>query len=112
MQTDESSEDYSSTRQSHVTPDNMPEPIFKVIRFKREHRIVNCKHSFKKHYAKGMCKGCYNQFGRDLVPTRCPHKDRKVFAKGQCSTCYNAKRYVAKQETKVSRDSETASIKE
>ena len=60
---------------------------------KIEYPITRCQHTERKYYAKGMCKECYNHFGRPSFATKCPHTDQMVFAKEICYKCYNSLRY-------------------
>ena len=46
--------------------------------------ITACPHLEDRHYAKGMCIGCYNKIGRTNRAFKCPHKDRHVYARGMC----------------------------
>ena len=50
--------------------------------------ISECPHVNAQHYAKGMCKDCYSQNGRQKKSTQCPHTDRVAFARGLCHKCY------------------------
>ena len=50
--------------------------------------IKDCPHVNAQHYAKGMCKDCYSQNGRQKKSTACPHTDKVAFARGLCHKCY------------------------
>mmetsp|Transcript_66624 Transcript_66624/g.77318 ORF Transcript_66624/g.77318 Transcript_66624/m.77318 type:complete len:235 (+) Transcript_66624:44-748(+) len=60
-----------------------------------------CGHHDKKHYAKGMCNGCYHKYGRISKPTLCDHE--LLYAKGLCQKCYvveyNQKKIMKTQTT-------------
>ena len=47
-------------------------------------RVTACEHRDRKHYARGMCKNCYNTKGRPQRATLCPHTDRLNYAKNRC----------------------------
>ena len=70
--------------------------------------ITHCKHTYLKHFAKGMCNHCYHRFGREAMADKCAHTDRKRYAKGKCQNCYindynKAKRLKFKEETVIKR---------
>ena len=50
--------------------------------------IVNCEHTDRKHYAKGMCSTCYHKNGRTKTAWNCEHKTELHYAKGCCQECY------------------------
>ena len=66
------------------------EPKSKIIRKRcyKKRPITNCDHTDEPHYAKGMCKRCYGQQGRDIKARDCDHIDKPHFALGKCKTCY------------------------
>jgi hypothetical protein len=52
-------------------------------------RPVNlCEHTDLPFYAKGMCKNCYHQRGRQKLSDKCPHLTRPNYAHGVCKNCY------------------------
>ena len=55
--------------------------------------ITRCPHTDKPHYAKGMCRACYNYKGRHSLATACPHTDRQMYAFGKCVRCYSNERH-------------------
>lgn len=50
--------------------------------------VVNCKHTNRKHYAKGLCSTCYHKNGRTKRAWKCKHTDKLHYAKGCCQECY------------------------
>ena len=54
-------------------------------------KVPTCKHYWKKHYAKGLCKFCYDQ-ERVLIPVTCSIKKKKKM-KAQCSFDVITKQY-------------------
>jgi hypothetical protein len=48
------------------------------------------------YYAKGMCRNCYHQWGREKKPTKCEHTSKPLYAKGVCKQCYLRHHYVRK----------------
>jgi hypothetical protein len=54
-------------------------------------KLASC-HPDQKHYAKGLCKVCYNHHREagliDTTPADC-HPDRPAVARGMCRSCYN-----------------------
>lgn len=50
--------------------------------------ITNCKHTNRKHYAKGLCSTCYHKTGRTKLAWNCKHTDELHYAKGCCQECY------------------------
>ena len=67
--------------------------VFKITRYNRVTRkeklitknrriISKCQHTSLKYYAKGMCKKCYHNFGREKKAFVCGHNDRPLYAKG------------------------------
>lgn len=57
-----------------------------MILYRRKKQRNTCGHNDKKHYAKGMCNGCYHKYGRIAKPTKCDHE--LLYAKGLCQQCY------------------------
>ena len=47
-----------------------------------------CTHLEKLHYAKGMCKDCYNKTGRKKLAFECVHTNKPNYALGMCNRCY------------------------
>ena len=43
---------------------------------KSQSKVVNCAHTDRKMYAKGMCNSCYHKFGRPTRATKCAHTDK------------------------------------
>lgn len=50
--------------------------------------ITNCRHTNRKHYAKGLCSTCYHKTGRTKLSWNCKHTDQLHYAKGCCQECY------------------------
>ena len=72
---------------------SIPYKIFSTTRYKRIRKqkgITACKHTNKRHYAKGMCNACYHIKGRSNgLATNCKHLNQKNYAKGMCINCYH-----------------------
>ena len=68
-----------------------PNMMMAPQRFVRQ--CTDCVHVGRPHYAKGMCKSCYNYYGIQKLATNCEHRTSRVFARGMCSKCYNKRRY-------------------
>jgi hypothetical protein len=49
---------------------------------KNKRIISRCPHTSQKYYAKGMCKKCYHNFGREKKASVCGHSDKPLYAKG------------------------------
>lgn len=54
----------------------------------KKKNITSCPHTSMAFYAKGMCKNCYHQRGREKLADKCPHIDRANYAHGVCKNCY------------------------
>lgn len=59
-----------------------------------------CKHCGKKHFAKGLCRNCYERHRRhgtvELKQTtqrKCAKCGDDYYAKNMCKKCYNKQRY-------------------
>mmetsp|Transcript_1874 Transcript_1874/g.1966 ORF Transcript_1874/g.1966 Transcript_1874/m.1966 type:complete len:303 (+) Transcript_1874:36-944(+) len=52
----------------------------------RKRTKVICGHPWKNHHAKGLCKNCYETYGKTRRPWKCEHQAH--FAKGYCKKCY------------------------
>jgi len=52
----------------------------------RKRTKVICGHPWKNHHAKGLCKNCYETYGKTRRPWKCSHGAH--FAKGYCKKCY------------------------
>mmetsp|Transcript_1639 Transcript_1639/g.3527 ORF Transcript_1639/g.3527 Transcript_1639/m.3527 type:complete len:122 (+) Transcript_1639:584-949(+) len=61
-----------------------------------------CQHPMRKHYAKGLCRGCYQKRGRTKKASCCMHVDRLSFARGKCQSCYLKDYYQEKKNKKAS----------
>ena len=83
--------------------------IFKITRINRSTQkekiitksrriITNCPHTSMKYYAKGMCKKCYHNHGREKKATECEHTDKPLYARGHCKQWYLSK-YKEKNQT-------------
>ena len=59
--------------------------------------ITRCSHVDREHYAKGLCKKCYHQFGRKKTAEGCEHTDRPSYANKMCMVCYNHWKYMRKK---------------
>lgn len=60
---------------------------------KDKRKIVNCKHTDRRYYAKGMCVNCYHREGREKKAWVCLHTSRVHYSKGLCKQCYLANYY-------------------
>lgn len=60
------------------------QPLFNL--FPQKQKQLACPHPWRKHHAKGLCKKCYEKFGRTKKPTNCEHEIH--FARGYCRKCY------------------------
>ncbi len=59
--------------------------IFRVVRIAK---VTDCPHLLQRAYARGMCRRCYNKYGRTKLATGCPHKTRLMFCKKLCKSCF------------------------
>lgn len=81
----------------------------------QERRIAGC-HPARDHYARGLCRSCYQKARRDgALPTEraiC-HPERPVQARGLCPQCYAKNKYWddPKRFRQESRDSQAAARK-
>ena len=55
--------------------------------------VVNCPHTEKRYYAKGMCVNCYHRQGRTKKAWKCAHTHKMHYSKGLCKFCYLASYY-------------------
>ena len=75
-----------SQAKANVNTEGEPRAIRRRNRKKRE--ITDCPHTYKEHYAKGMCNLCYHIHGRKHMASHCEHTNLKSYAKGKCIKCY------------------------
>mmetsp|Transcript_23537 Transcript_23537/g.41701 ORF Transcript_23537/g.41701 Transcript_23537/m.41701 type:complete len:121 (-) Transcript_23537:38-400(-) len=64
---------------------------------RRSKLISACPHTFRKYYAKSMCRNCYQKFGRKSKVWNCEHTALVSFAKGKCQSCYMRGYYQARK---------------
>ena len=55
--------------------------------------MIDCPHTDKPYYAKGMCVNCYHRQGRTKKAWNCPHTTKTHYSKGLCKYCYLANYY-------------------
>ena len=56
-------------------------------------KVLECPHTDKRYYAKGMCVNCYHRRGRTKKAWKCAHKNKMHYSKGLCKFCYLASYY-------------------
>lgn len=78
------SESRNSCEIEHPTQGTCCRPLFDI--FPHNKRQLVCPHPWRKHHAKGLCKQCYEKYGRTKKPTHCEHDVH--FARGYCKKCY------------------------
>ena len=91
----------------HKAEQPLTPPKMKSVEKKQGHQrtrmnITCCPHTEREHYSKGMCKYCYNYFGKVSLATQCPHPDRMVYAHGKCQKCYINHRNAVKRAKQIS----------
>lgn len=64
--------------------DTRSRPLFNL--FAEKKKELACEHTWRKHHAKGLCKRCYEKYGRTKKPWNCEHQVH--FARGLCRKCY------------------------
>ena len=83
--------------QENIVPDNsvaravptIPGPNHDLTK----KQIVDCPHTDRRYYAKGMCVNCYHRRGRTKKAWNCPHTKKTHYSKGLCKYCYLASYY-------------------
>jgi len=66
---------------------------------KRErNKVMECEHTRRKHYAKGMCHNCYHRVGKTKKAFACGHPQRSHYSGGMCQNCYLAKYYLKRKQ--------------
>ena len=77
---------------------------------RKKKTITGCPHTTREHYSKGMCKYCYNYFGRVSLATKCAHPERMVYSHGKCRKCYvngrNAEKRAAQKQEEEEQEGE------
>ena len=56
-------------------------------------KVIECPHTDRKFYAKGMCVNCYHRRGRTKKAWKCAHTNKMHYSKGLCKFCYLASYY-------------------
>lgn len=56
-------------------------------------KVIECPHTDKRYYAKGMCVNCYHRRGRTKKAWKCAHTRKMHYSKGLCKFCYLASYY-------------------
>ena len=73
-------------------------PIVEDQKNSRMYMITECPHRDRKYYARGMCKSCYNAYGKVNYATECAHSNKMVYALKKCQKCYSKDRYSSRQK--------------
>mmetsp|Transcript_12801 Transcript_12801/g.23844 ORF Transcript_12801/g.23844 Transcript_12801/m.23844 type:complete len:123 (+) Transcript_12801:398-766(+) len=73
--------------------------VSKVLTEKKKghKKISDCPHTYRKYYAKSMCRNCYQKVGRKTKAWNCEHLRETSFAGGKCQSCYMKSYYQAKK---------------
>jgi len=77
-------------------------PIFKK---NAKPKQMVCGHTWREHYAKGLCGSCYLKYGRTKKPWNCSHD--KLYALGLCQKCYAAKYNMKKKSVETAAGNQT-----
>ena len=76
-------------------------PLVIKSQFGSRRKIVNCSHTERPYYAKGMCVNCYHRKGRTKMAWTCPHRNRTHYSKGLCKYCYLSNYYKNRNEQRT-----------